>query len=101
LLDSLLQETGKMFCSWKTGEIYKDHFEAGVYVCAKCSHPLFSSETKFAHGSPWPAFSNTITPDSLKKVEERRGALKVSCGQCGSGLGHEFLGEGPKGASRF
>ena len=28
--------------------------------------------------------------------------LQVSCGKCGNGLGHEFLGEGPKGkGSRF
>ena len=27
--------------------------------------------------------------------------LQVSCGKCGNGLGHEFLGDGPKGQSRF
>ena len=26
--------------------------------------------------------------------------LQVSCGECGAGLGHEFLGDGPRGASR-
>ena len=25
----------------------------------------------------------------------------MSCSQCGNGLGHEFLGDGPRGASRF
>ena len=29
-------------------------------------------------------------------------ALKVSCGKCGNGLGHEFVGDGPGGkGSRF
>ena len=28
-------------------------------------------------------------------------ALKVSCAKCGNGLGHEFLGDGPQGGSRF
>ena len=28
--------------------------------------------------------------------------LQVSCAKCGNGLGHEFLGDGPKaGQSRF
>ena len=26
---------------------------------------------------------------------------QVSCGKCGNGLGHEFLGDGPEGKSRF
>ena len=25
----------------------------------------------------------------------------MSCGKCGNGLGHEFIGDGPKGKSRF
>ena len=28
-------------------------------------------------------------------------ALKVSCGKCGNPLGHEFVGDGPDGKSRF
>ena len=27
--------------------------------------------------------------------------LQVSCGKCGQGLGHEFLGDGPDEGSRF
>merc|ERR1719244_1985396 len=75
-------------------------FERGEHCCM-CGHTLFSSSTKFAHSTPWPAFAQTLQPNSVAKVQEKPGALKVSCGQCGAGLGHEFLGEGPKGASRF
>ena len=32
----------KMFSAFKKGEVYKDHFEPGVYVCAKCGYELFS-----------------------------------------------------------
>lgn len=39
--------------------------------------------------------------DSVTKRQEGPMALKVSCGKCGNGLGHEFLGDGPKGTSRF
>lgn len=77
---------------------------AGVYVCAKCGYELFSSRSKYAHSSPWPAFTETIYADSVAKRPEknRPEALKVSCGKCGNGLGHEFLNDGPKrGQSRF
>ncbi|KAF1657507.1 Methionine-R-sulfoxide reductase B1, partial [Aptenodytes patagonicus] len=54
------------------------------------------------HSSPWPAFTETVHEDSVSKRKERPGALKVSCGKCGNGLGHEFLNDGPKrGQSRF
>jgi len=90
------------FCTFSKGEVYKDHFESGKYVCNECGHDLFKSESKYEHHTPWPAFTNTILSDSVVKKEERKGALKVSCGKCGNGLGHEFLGDGPGGkGSRF
>uniref|UniRef100_A0A8D1X4V9 Methionine-R-sulfoxide reductase B1 n=1 Tax=Sus scrofa TaxID=9823 RepID=A0A8D1X4V9_PIG len=92
------------FCSFFGGEVFQNHFEPGVYVCAKCGYELFSSHSKYAHSSPWPAFTETIHADSVAKRPEhnRPGALKVSCGRCGNGLGHEFLNDGPKrGQSRF
>ena len=32
-------------------EKYKDHWEKGVYKCAKCGHNLFSSKDKFDSGT--------------------------------------------------
>ncbi|KAG8506412.1 Methionine-R-sulfoxide reductase B1 [Galemys pyrenaicus] len=51
----------------------------GVYVCAKCGYELFSSRSKYAHSSPWPAFTETIHPDSVAKRPEHNKpeALKV------------------------
>ena len=75
---------------------------AGIYVCSKCGYELFHSNNKYDHSSPWPAFTSTVKPDSVSKYEESPMALKVSCGKCGNGLGHEFLNDGPKkGQSRF
>ncbi|MCI4385137.1 hypothetical protein PGIGA_G00046890 [Pangasianodon gigas] len=68
------------FCSFAGGEIFKDHFEAGIYVCVKCGYELFSSTKKYEHSSPWPAFTETVHEDSVSKVEERPGALKIRCG---------------------
>ena len=116
------------YCGWFSGEKYKDHFDAGefilfarllvemrvtmvschapvsagIYVCVKCGNELFYSTKKFEHSSPWPAFTETVRPDSVSKYEESPSALKVSCAKCGNGLGHEFLNDGPKqGQSRF
>ncbi|XP_077958741.1 methionine-R-sulfoxide reductase B1b isoform X2 [Gasterosteus aculeatus] len=90
------------FCRFSGGEVYKDHFRPGMYVCAQCNHPLFSSQSKFAHSSPWPAFTDTIREDSVTRMMETLTAFKVLCGRCGNGLGHEFVNDGPQdGASRF
>lgn len=49
----------------------------GIYVCSQCSHPLFSSRSKFPHSSPWPAFTETIREDSVSKMMETLTAFKV------------------------
>uniref|UniRef100_A0AAY4BFL3 MsrB domain-containing protein n=1 Tax=Denticeps clupeoides TaxID=299321 RepID=A0AAY4BFL3_9TELE len=64
------------FCSFSGGEVYKDHFQSGMYVCAQCGYELFSSRSKYEHSSPWPAFTETIHPNSVLKEEERPGAYK-------------------------
>ncbi|KAK6187145.1 hypothetical protein SNE40_005233 [Patella caerulea] len=90
------------FCSWTSGEHYRDHFETGIYACAECGYELFHSHTKYEHSSPWPTFSKLIRPDSVQRRTESPTAIKILCGKCGNGLGHEFLGDGPKkGQSRF
>lgn len=55
------------------------HFLAGTYVCSQCGYELFSSRSKYAHDSPWPAFTETMHADSVAKHPDPRrpGALKV------------------------
>ena len=36
------------------------------------------SDKKYSHDSPWPAFTETFHKDSVSKVQEKPGALKVS-----------------------
>ena len=43
----------------------------GIYVCAKCDHPLFSSVSKYEHQTPWPAFTNPLRNDSLSKNQKQ------------------------------
>ena len=89
------------FCGYDSGEVYKDHFKAGVYTCSKCNYDIFDSVSKFKHSSPWPSFTSTVHTDSLSRRKETSSAYKVSCGKCGNPLGHEFIGDGPDGKSRF
>ncbi|KAI6651636.1 Methionine-R-sulfoxide reductase B1 [Oopsacas minuta] len=88
------------FCGFSS-EVYKDHFTTGVYTCSNCNYELFDSKSKFKHSSPWPAFTSTVHADSVSKRSETKTAFKVSCGKCKSPLGHEFVGDGPGGGSRF
>src|SRR5579871_3491837 len=38
-----------------TGSLLNEHHN-GVFVCAGCGNPLFSSATKFESGTGWPSF---------------------------------------------
>jgi peptide-methionine (R)-S-oxide reductase len=75
-----------------------DNKEEGIYVCAACDTPLFSSEAKYDSGSGWPSF---YTPMGEKSVEEivdsSHGMIRteVICRTCGGHLGHVF-NDGPK-----
>lgn len=57
----------------------------GVYVCAKCGYELFSSRSKYAHSSPWPAFTETIHADSVAKHPERNSPTALKVGAAAGG----------------
>jgi peptide-methionine (R)-S-oxide reductase len=69
----------------------------GIYVCAGCQLPLFSSDTKFDSGTGWPSFWTPIegaigtTADTSLFVKR----TEVHCRRCGGHLGHVF-DDGPK-----
>lgn len=75
-----------------TGE-YWDHHEKGLYRCAGCQTPLFSSATKFESGTGWPSFYAPVTEKSVDWVRDISYGMvrdEVVCGQCGGHLGHVF-----------
>lgn len=65
---------------------------AGMFACAGCDLPLFSSKTKFDSGTGWPSFwaplDNAIGTTEDKSFGMVRTA--VHCRRCGGHLGHLF-----------
>ena len=80
-----------------TGALLNNH-EQGIYVCAACGNPLFSSATKFESGTGWPSFWAPIEPGRVIEREDNTLGMsrtEVLCARCGSHLGHVF-DDGPQ-----
>ena len=70
----------------------------GMYHCAVCGVPLFSSLTKFDSGSGWPSFTDPAVSDAVTLHEDDAHGMQrteVRCKNCGAHLGHVFP-DGPK-----
>ncbi len=75
-------------CAWN-----EDKLENGIFHCAACDLPLFSSVTKFASGTGWPSYFAPLEKENIEEKEDwSLGVLRteVSCARCGSHLGHVF-----------
>ena len=69
-----------------------DEKRAGVYVCAGCALPLFTSQMKFDSGTGWPSFFTNI-PGHLgtkKDFELFLPRTEYHCIRCGGHHGHVF-----------
>lgn len=78
---------------------YLNNKESGVYHCANCDEPLYTSDTKFDSRCGWPSFYKEIKPGSITYHSDTAYGMKrteICCGKCGGHLGHVFEGEGWK-----
>jgi peptide-methionine (R)-S-oxide reductase len=69
----------------------------GMYVCAKCGAPLFTSETKYESGSGWPSFYQPVEGSLETKTDMKIGVPRTEyhCRVCGGHQGHVFE-DGPQ-----
>jgi peptide-methionine (R)-S-oxide reductase len=74
----------------------KEH-RKGVFACAGCDLPLFTSETKFESGTGWPSFYASIPDAVLTKTDMKMIVPRTEyhCARCGGHQGHVF-DDGPK-----
>jgi len=69
---------------------------AGVFVCAGCALPVFTSEMKYDSGTGWPSFFTTI-PGAFQTRPDNGlfyTRTEYHCARCGGHHGHVF-NDGP------
>jgi peptide-methionine (R)-S-oxide reductase len=76
---------------------FLNEHRAGIFSCAGCNLPNFSSKTKFDSGTGWPSFYDHLPNATLTNVDRTLGfeRVEIVCRRCGGHLGHVF-DDGPK-----
>jgi len=76
-----------------------DNKKEGVYACAACGLPLFSSDAKFTSGTGWPSFYQPIGGQHNvgERIDNSHGMsrIEILCNRCEGHLGHVFR-DGPR-----
>ncbi len=72
--------------------VFNEHWLEGVYLCACCEQPLFSSSTKFNAGCGWPSFFDSIPKQVAYLIDNSHNMQRteIQCQHCQSHLGHLF-----------
>jgi peptide-methionine (R)-S-oxide reductase len=69
-----------------------DEKRDGVFLCAGCDLPVFTSAMKYDSGTGWPSFFTSI-PDALKTKKDFKlvwPRTEYHCARCGGHHGHIF-----------
>src|SRR5476651_1581241 len=83
---------------------YHDNKKPGIYVCAGCALPLYSSEAKYDSGTGWPSFSQPICPENVSYREDKgffSTRTEVICSRCEGHIGHVFDDGPPPTGKRY
>ena len=76
---------------------------AGMFHCAGCALPLYSSRTKYDSGTGWPSFWDHLPHAIQTREDDSLGMVRteVHCSQCGGHLGHVFPDGPPPTGLRY
>ena len=72
---------------------YWDSKDEGVYRCAGCGTPLFTSDAKYDSRTGWPSFYQAIDEGAVTTERDASHGMvrtEIVCGHCGGHLGHVF-----------
>ena len=77
--------------------LLNDEKREGVFLCAGCESPLFSSSKKFDSGTGWPSFWESLDGAIETKVDYKLIVPRTEyhCRRCGGHQGHVF-NDGPR-----
>jgi len=80
-----------------------DEHRKGIFACAGCDLPLYSSDTKYDSGTGWPSFYDVLTNAVGKKEDNTFFSTRteVHCRRCGGHLGHVFEDGPPPTGLRY
>jgi len=80
-----------------------DEHRKGIFNCAGCALPLYSSATKFDSGTGWPSFWQPL-PNAVRTSDDTSLGMdrtEVHCRRCGGHLGHVFPDGPPPTGLRY
>ncbi len=72
-------------------------FEPALYGCVCCDNWLFDSRQKFESGTGWPSFTQPVTENAVKYIQDKSHGMRrieTQCNVCDAHLGHVFA-DGP------
>jgi peptide-methionine (R)-S-oxide reductase len=77
--------------AWSGKYLHVD--EDGLFRCAGCDTPLFTTDAKFDSGSGWPSFDRAIAAGTVEERPDHGHGVErteIVCAHCGGHLGHVF-----------
>jgi peptide-methionine (R)-S-oxide reductase len=76
---------------------FLNEHRAGIFSCAGCALPVYSSKTKFDSGTGWPSFWAALPNAVRNRTDSTLGFSRTEehCRRCGGHLGHVF-DDGPQ-----
>ncbi len=75
-----------------TSPLNSEH-RPGIFHCAGCNWPVFSSKNKFESGTGWPSFDRPLNAQAVAVKRDTSLFMvrtEIHCAHCGGHLGHVF-----------